>query len=349
MKYSKKLIYSFLKDLRLSVKSFYFYLEMGMALLFVLVLVFVMPENFEAQVDVHAYLDIEESYKASLKEVLEEGEQMSLTLHTSRDEVVKAMEKERSSVGLFIRYRGDEMTYEYILQGYESDVFINIMRTSIEQEELEKLLGDSKQVEVVTLDKDAEKLSDRLNVLPVLLVMNASFMGLFIIAAYVFMDKDEGTIRAFAVTPARVWEYLLSKVMVMLLTGIGSGLIVVIFVAGTKVHYLHFLVLLIATNIFGSVVGLLIASYFDTMLKAMGALMSAIVILALASLAYYNPAFSPLAIRMLPSYPMIFAFREVLLEKVDIGYVYTTALFFLGCSLPIFLFANYRFKKTITV
>ena len=36
-------------------------------------------------------------------------------------------------------------------------------------------------------------------------------MGFFIIAAYIFLDKKEGVIKAYAVTPSPVWKYLLSK------------------------------------------------------------------------------------------------------------------------------------------
>ncbi|HOX18180.1 MAG TPA: hypothetical protein PKW82_06955, partial [Spirochaetales bacterium] len=41
-----KLLHSFLKDLRLAYRTYYVYMELGIALLVVAVLIFVMPENF---------------------------------------------------------------------------------------------------------------------------------------------------------------------------------------------------------------------------------------------------------------------------------------------------------------
>jgi hypothetical protein len=61
------------------------------------------------------------------------------------------------------------------------------------------------------------------------------------------------------------------------------------------------------------------------------------------------PAFSPAVIRLLPSYPMLFSFREILLKNGDAGYVLTTAAGFFAAAIILFYFSNVRFKKTITV
>lgn len=188
-----------------------------------------------------------------------------------------------------------------------------------------------------------------MNILPVFLALNAAFMGLFIIAAYIFLDKDEGTIRAFAVTPAKVWHYLLGKMGVMLVSGLMSGLIATVCIAGARAHYGHLIILIIALNAFGSALGLFISSFFDTMTKAMGWLYLSIIVLAFAAVSYYMPAFSPLIIRLLPSYPMLFAFRETLFEVSNTRYIYANVLGFAALAAVLFLLANFRFKRTLTV
>jgi hypothetical protein len=106
---------------------------------------------------------------------------------------------------------------------------------------------------------------------------------------------------------------------------------------------------MVSLNAFGSALGLFISSFFDSMTKAMGWLYVSIIILAFAAVSYYMPAFSPLIIRILPSYPMLFAFRETLFEVVDLSYVYTNVLGFAAAAVVFFLLSNYRFKKTLTV
>jgi hypothetical protein len=136
---------------------------------------------------------------------------------------------------------------------------------------------------------------------------------------------------------------------VMLVTGLLSGLIATLFIAGGKAHYFHLIMLIISLNAFGSALGLFISSFFDTMTKAMGWLYVSIIVLAFAAVSYYMPAFSPLVIRILPSYPMLFAFRETLFEVVNLGYVYATVGGFAALAVVFFLLSNYRFKKTLTV
>ena len=343
-----KLLYSFLKDLQLSLKSFYIYIELGFALVFVAVMLFVVPENFEPKVTVYAHLDLEGPSQATVEESLTQ-EGYEIILLPSREEVEAKLADNRSSVGLAVALEDGRIVYDYILQGYEDEKFKNIIKTSIEFGFAKQMPGYENVTTVTTLEGNSEKLSDRLNILPVFLALNAAFMGLFIIASYIFLDKDEGTIKAFAVTPAKVWHYLLGKMGVMLISGLMSGLVATAFIAGLKAHYLHLVLLLIACNVFGSALGLFIASFFDTITKAMGWLYMSIIVLAFAAVSYYTPAFSPLVIRILPSYPMLFAFRETLYEVSDLRYIYANVLGFSLAGVVFFLLSNWRFKKTLTV
>ncbi len=341
-----KLWYTFLKDVRLSVQGWYFYTEFVFTLLIVAVLLFVVPENFTTKIRVYAHVELGGAFRAAVEKGLSRDE-FAVTFLDSREEVERRLEQDRRSVGLSVTREGGKVVYDYILQGYESRRIRNVIALSIEAQFASRLPSFVDATRVFTVGETSEKLSDRLNILPVFLALNAAFMGLFIIAAYIFLDKEEGTIKAFAVTPACVWHYLLSKMAVMLTTGLLSGLVAAALVAGAHAHYLHLSVLLIATNLFGSAVGLFIASFFDTLQKAMGWLYMSIIVLAMASVSYYMPAFSPVAIRMLPSYPMLFAFRETLLDRPDVGYIYLNVLGFTVAAILLFLPANRRFKKSL--
>ena len=52
-----KLLATFLRDLKVSYRSFYIYIEFIMALIIVAVLLFVVPENFDGQGKLYLYLD----------------------------------------------------------------------------------------------------------------------------------------------------------------------------------------------------------------------------------------------------------------------------------------------------
>lgn len=344
-----RLWYNFLKDMRLSSKSLYFYMEIGFTLIIIAVLLFAVPENFESNMAIYVHSDIESSFYDQLVGNIDSQESESWRLLSSREEVIEAMEDNRNSVGLVLSMANNQVLFDFILQGYENDSLKNILQTTVETAFASQAPQFEDYTFITTLDPSAERLSDRLNLIPLVLTLNVSFMGLFVIAAYIFLDKEEGTIKALAVSPNRMWEYLLGKVGVIMVSGILSGFLLLFALVGPNAHYGHFFILLVATNLFGSALGLFISSFFDTLVKAMGWLFMSVFILAFAGTSYFMPAFSPLPIRLLPSYPMLFAFREILLENPDLSFVYATSLGFLAIAVVVFLVANHRFERTLTV
>lgn len=343
-----RVLYCFLNDLKISFRTFYIYIEIIMALIFVAVLLFAIPENFSSDAKMYAYID-KAIPSSIITEKLENEATGNVILLDTKDEIVPKLEEDRNSIGLSISAENGKVVYDIVLQGYESDKYRNIIEKSLVGYIAENLPGYESVTAIKTLSNSNERLSDRINILPVFLLLNSSFVGLFIIAAYIFMDKDEGTIRAFTVTPSRVWEYLLSKMGVMLVTGLMTALITTIFVAGSKPNYLHLILLLAATNAFGTSLGLFIASFYDSIMKAFGTLYIIIAMFGFAVTSYYIPSFSPWAIKILPSYPMLFAYREVFLENPDISFIYCNIFGFEVLAILFFLWADHRFKKTLTV
>ncbi|MFH5836696.1 ABC transporter permease [Proteiniclasticum sp. C24MP] len=343
-----KLLHTFLRDLKVSYRTYYIYIEFIMALVIVAVLVFVVPEN--ADPTSKLFLHVESGINSEMiLDSMEKDQSTEITLLGSREEVVLAMEKDRSAQGAVISETSEGMGYEIILQGYESEEIRNMMESVLLAGFKTEHPEYTETTTVKVLEEDAERLSDRTNYMPILLMMNSAFMGLFIVAAYVFMDKEEGTIRALTVTPVSIRDYLLSKVGVMLFTGLLTGLITTVLVVGMKVNYLHLILVLAASNFFGTALGLFIASFYDSIIKSMGALYIIIMIMAFGGISYFMPSFSPLIIRILPSYPLLFAFREVFLERPDTAFILTTSGLFILAGAVFFMAAVLRYKKTLTV
>ena len=158
-------------------------------------------------------------------------------------------------------------------------------------------------------------------------------MGLFIMAAYVFLDKKEGVIKAFAVTSAPVWKYLMSKMLMLTITSFVTSLILIVPVMGVRINYLLVLILLVPTGFFASALGLLLASYFDDMVKSFGVMYLLMIGMMLPAFAYYIPSWDPMWLKFVPSYYMIYGFREIFI-KGDTPFVLLIALGYfcgLGC------------------
>jgi hypothetical protein len=192
-------------------------------------------------------------------------------------------------------------------------------------------------------------LSDRENALPVFLTFNGSLMGLFIVAAYVFLDKKEGVVKAFAVTPSPVWQYLLSKIMVISVTSIVTSLVLVIPVMGLEAQYGGLLIFLLTTGFFTSSLGLLVTSYYENITQSFGALYVLMMGLMVPGFAYYIPSWEPAWIRWIPTYYFMEGFKETILPAGDLSYVLLVSVGFLMAGIVIFLLADWRYKNTLSV
>lgn len=343
----KKLWVTFLKDARLSLNGLYFYIEIGMAVIFVAIMLFVIPENFDQTQKLFLAFEGNPQDAGALEKMIMEEDAIELV--ESRNDIVAEMKADRSSIGIVLSKENDRMVYEMVLQGYESDRMINLMKLSIESMFSGAVFDMDSLIPVRQLEESPAKLTDREAILPIYMAMNVGLMGLFIIAAYIFLDKEEGVIKAYAVAPVSMWQYLASKLMIMLLMGILTSIITFVAIVGLDINYLFLVVLVIAFNLFGSSLGLFVASFFNTMVKAMGAMYGLIMIMLLPAVSYFMPAFNPSWIKIMPTYPMMFSIRDLITGTISgMEIVAQTSVFLIAASI-LFMAANMRFKKTLTV
>ena len=366
-----KLFNSFIKELKLASRGFYFYIEVFMALLILLVFLFVVPNNFENKQTEYLYLDMaSEASDVYLDIILQETidnraeivklkidkEDKEATLYTlegkeiyvmnSRKDAIYMADKEREIVAIIKADAQSNLSYEYYLQGYESSKYKNLLKVlHVEASDIVETTIKSQDVRPLT--SNVNTLSDRENMLPSVLVFNGSLMGLFIIAAYIFLDKQEGVISAFAVTPTPVWQYLMSKIGVIMTTSIFSSLIVIVPIMKLQPNYLQLIITLIATGFFSSSLGLLLASFYDNIMKAFGAIYVFIMIMILPNIAFFLPSWNPGFVKFIPSYPMLESFKSIIIGSGDWTYVLLVAGGFMLAGVVLFMLSNMRYKKTL--
>jgi len=367
-----KLWSSFVKELIIASRGFYFYVELLMAFILLFVLVFVIPENFVSKEDEYLYLDfpttvIEEKYIGSFEDTDGQPENVTLKvgqdliaarLYESNDKRIYLLESEsdmarlaenRHKIGAAVIMDADdlEMHYTYYLQGNETPRLKGLLKILHGQDDA-ALFTAAENQKVRSLTEGQVILTDRENMLPVFLAFNGSLMGFFIIAAYIFLDKKEGVIKAYAITPSPVWQYLLSKVLVLTVTMLITSLLMVIPLMGGRINYLVMIVFLITTGFFASGLGLVIAGYFDDIVKSFAAMFLMMIAMMLPTLAYFAPGWNPLWLKFVPSYYIIFGFKEIFIRG-DNSYVLLLSAGYLVLAALLFAWSNARFKRTLSV
>ncbi|MHB1154926.1 MAG: ABC transporter permease [Eubacteriales bacterium] len=265
---------------------------------------------------------------------------------TAEDMIRLAHSEKKTGIRVFLD-SGSTVRYEYYIQGYETERMQNLLY--ILHSGSPGAIEEAAERQTVRKLGETEVLNSRQNLIPAFVVLMGSMMGFFIVISYVYLDKGEGVIKAFAVTPSTVSEYLLSKAMVIMTTVTLSSSVITIPVMGTQANYpLFYLFLLISTFTFAAL-GLLVASFFDSLTKAFGVLFGGMMIMLVPMLSYYIPVFDPLWIRFLPTYPLLQGYKEIITVNGDISYVLLYSGIYLAGGLLLFLLACKRFEKTLTV
>lgn len=370
-----KLWHSFKKELILSSKSWYFYIEIGMAVVLLLILLFAVPEEFNAKGEEYLYLDLPQvvidKYKdalleedidetAELAEVEAEKSMFNAELYETEEseiyllesiDALNAFSRSERALAVHVRVNDDnQMIHTYYLQGYETQKLRNLLLVFQNRKAGHDVLEDyTDHIVVKSLYQNSAPLSDRQNIVPVFLTFNGSLMSLFIIAAYIFLDKSEGIIKAYAVTASSVWQYLMSKIGVIIFTSVVTALIMTIPIMGIQANYPLMFLFLITSGFFAASLGLYITSFYEDIAQAFGILYIVIMIMIMPNISYFTPSWDPNWIKIIPSYVMLQSFKEIISVNGNMAYVLVSSLGFAVLGLAIFILANYRFEKTLSL
>ena len=370
-----KLWHSFSKELILSSKSWYFYVELAMAIILLAILLFVVPEDFDSKGKEYLFLDlplvVQERFRKDLLE--EDLDEFAETLELEADDqVVRASlyETEESKLYLLdskealdaisnservpvvhVRVNEDQQIVStYYLQGYETKKLQNLILVYNNRLASHDVIEDySDRMEVRRLYQNTAPLNDKENMIPVFPTFNGSLMSLFIIAAYIFLDKSEGIIKAYAITASSVWHYLLSKIGVIIITSIITSLIITIPIMGLQPNYPALILFLATSGFFVAALGLLLTSFFNDLVEAFGVLYMVIMIMMMPNISYFTPSWDPDWVKVIPSYVMLQSFKDIVSLGGNMTYVLVASLAFLMLGMGIFVLANDRFKKTLSL
>ena len=394
-----KLLSTYLKEMKIAFRGFYFYIEVVMAAIILVILLVAVKENPVSKEREFVFYDMEseivESYfensikngtmvrvdpvdfEVKAQEIEITDKKTDETKSYTFDKAVitvEAMEIYNKDTGelervMYLAGSEEDMIrlayndksigtriwlddnrkahYDYYTQGYETDRMQNLLYI-LHNDDYRVLTQTADSLQVRKLG-DIAVLNNRQNLIPPFIVLMGSMMGYFIVIAYIYLDKEEGVIKAFAVTPSAVWKYLLSKAFVIMTTVTLSSSAIAIPVMGLQPNYLLFYPLLWISTFAFAALGLFIASFFDNMTKAFGVLFGGMMIMMLPALSYFIPSFDPVWMRYVPTYPLMQGFKEVIMVNGDAKYVMTQCGIFLVGGIIVFLLANERFKKTLTV
>lgn len=270
----------------------------------------------------------------------------------SPEELRQRMEGNQNSVGVVLEEGSPLPRVTLYFQPHHNEKVRNLLAVSMEGE-LRQLYGEPWPQEVAVQQQflrpqqSAASIPFNQILVPILLISDAAMIGLLFIAALIFMEKEEGTLMAYLVTPGRVFEYLLSKTLTLALLAVVFTLILVPPMLGWRPNYLHLLAVMVMASIFTSLLGAWIALYFENLNQALFPLVGLIIVMGLPWVAYLVPSFSPLWLQWIPTYPVAFALREAVFPAGNPEVVYRTLALLAAMSLGLLTIGSLTFKGQV--
>jgi fluoroquinolone transport system permease protein len=88
-----------------------------------------------------------------------------------------------------------------------------------------------------------------------------STLGFFFLGGIILLEKGQKTLEGLFVTPLRVFEYMLSKILSLTLLAILSSFLIVVFVIGIRFNPLVFFFGVLLTSVFFILIGFTLASF----------------------------------------------------------------------------------------
>jgi len=170
--------------------------------------------------------------------------------------------------------------------------------------------GQSQEIPVEILNASSEVIPFNLRMAPVFICFEALITGLILGGALMLAEREDGTVNALRISPVGTTRYLLSKSLLFSLIGTLYSTLICVFTVGFDISWGVFLPL----TFFGTLIFTLLGLAYTTLFREMsGWFFSMAVLLGINMLpvvAYTSPAFSPLWMKFIPSYPILFAFEK---------------------------------------
>lgn len=160
-----------------------------------------------------------------------------------------------------------------------------------------------------------------------MLAMLGLFVGGIIVGFNIVEEKEGGVIRALAVSPLRINEYIVARSIIALIIGIVSSVLSALIVMGAGVNYAALLAALVASLFVALPFGFIIGALADNQMTAFALLkllMAAFMTLPFVSV--FVPATWQWVFYILPNYWMFQSLANAFLDSAHVG---------LGLSLPL--------------
>ncbi|SFL80551.1 fluoroquinolone transport system permease protein [Gracilibacillus orientalis] len=174
-----------------------------------------------------------------------------------------------------------------------------------------------------------------------------SVLGFFFVGGLVLLEKDQSIFNTLFVSPIRIHDYLVSKVLSLTVLAMVSSSIIFGVVHQHHVDYLPFLIAVTLCSIFFTLLGILLAARVDTVNMFLYTSPLFVIVFYLPLLSFFNLA-DPVLLYLLPTQAVLILLEGAFDSLTVQDYIYAIAVFMAWISFAYILtyYAFQRFLRT---
>ena len=218
-----------------------------------------------------------------------------------------------TAVGVSVTGTAVDPAFELIYRHVPGDRFVAVTEAAMRN--LAAALAEHSYgapVETEQLRPMSDSLAANESMLNVMLAFEVMILGFLFVAVVVFGEKQEGSLRAYRVTPAGIGPYIAAKALVFTVLGTGYGLVMVLATRGFDADYAALSLTLLLSCGLMTVLGLGIAVFFRNISEWFVPGVVALSINMLSVIPYQIPTYRAEWLTRLPGYIVIFGVTEML-------------------------------------
>lgn len=330
----KRFFSTFSQDLLLAYRSGHVLIT-AILLVIMLALVLLLPK----EIQVHNELIYDSTPEGALAAYLADRGTDTSILFRDEQAFHAELEKNPAKVGVIFTGGLQAPAFEIIVQNAVADANLSLLEASLDRAVLE-MRGQAKdRLGVEFLRPLAASPPFNLKLIPIILVFEVVLLGFLITSVMMFQEKQEATLRAYRVTPAGALNYILSKCMLFVVLSIAYGVPILLLGFGLSANYGLILALIVLSSALMTLFSLFIAVFFRNLSEWFFVGVAVLIINSLPMISYGLPSFAPAWLTWIPSYPAVFATRDVLFHGAGWQHIQPTILYLASLTLAAFVAA----------
>lgn len=307
---AKNLFNLFRQDLTISLRNSLVWFMGFTALLMIVLVRFALPSDFQLeQQRMYWYDGTQENYLGAALEQMGLGDYILESPQALEEKVAQ----NPGAIGVIYQGSITHPRVTLITNGEISAQSLALVEASLEQIQA-GLLGatDRRGFTIQTLNPGGKPIPPNMASVPILLTFEVLITGFMLVAVLMFQEKQEGSIRAYRISPGTTAAYIFSKTLVFTLLGLVYGTVFVLATMGLAVNWPALLAAMALGAAFYTLLGIALAVFFSNLSEWFVPGFALLVLNFLPIISYAVPTFSPRLLTLVPSYYAVFGFGEIL-------------------------------------